>query len=138
MMRLVHATVLATAVSMISATSLSAADGWYLLIPPRSTYDQHAEYLSGYKILSSRPLSQWAQQGAYDSASEREAARNTLLTAEQRVYSSSYEAYIKAVAAGTDAAVLKTQRLLTETNNANVSAFMASRCIRTNDPRLRP
>jgi len=114
-----------------------AANGWYLLIPPRSGYDERAAFLSGYKILDDKPLSQWAQQGAYDSASECEAARNSLTMAEHRTYSLSSEAYIKAVGAGTDAVALKTQRFLTETNNANVSALVASRCIRSDDPRLR-
>jgi len=138
MMRLAGATSLAAVVFLTAATSLWAADGWYLLIPPRSEYNERAAFLSGYKILDNAPLSQWAHQGAYDSASECEATRNTLLLAEQHVYSSSSEAYLKAVRAGTDAAVLKTQRLLTENNNAKVSAFMASRCIWSNDPRLRP
>jgi len=82
-------------------------------------------------------MSQWGQQSAYDSASECEAVKNSLLMVEQRVYSLSSEAYRKAVGAGTDPVVLKMQRFLTETNNANVWAFMASRCIRSDDPRLR-
>ena len=119
------------------ATSLWAADGWYLLIPPRSEYNERADFLSGYKILDNKPLSQWGQEGAYDSAPECEAVRNSLLMVEQRAYSKSSEDYIKGVRAGTDPVVLRTQRFLTETNNANVWAFMASRCIRSDDPRLR-
>ncbi len=114
-----------------------AADGWYLLIPHRSDYNERAAFLSGYRILDDKPLSQWAQEGAYDSASECEAARNSLTMAEQRVSAVSSEAYIKAVAAGTDAVVLNMQRLLAETNSAIVSALIASRCIRSDDPRLR-
>jgi hypothetical protein len=113
-----------------------AADGWYLLIPPRSEYNEGAGFLSGHKILDTKPLSQWGQQGAYDSASECEATRNVLLNVEQTVYSKSSEDYVKAVGAGTDPVVLKIQRYLTESHNANVLAFMASRCIRSNDPRL--
>jgi hypothetical protein len=124
-------------ISLAVATSPWAADGWYLLIPPRSEYNERAAFLSGYKILDNTPLSQWGQQGAYDSASECEATRNVLLKVEQRVYSSSSEAYLKAVGAGTDSVVLKAQRFVTERNNANVWAFMASRCIRSDDPRLR-
>ncbi len=119
------------------ATSLWAADGWYLLVPPRSDFNERADFLSGYKILDNKPMSQWGQQSAYDSASECEAVKNSLLMVEQRVYSLSSEAYRKAVGAGTDPVVLKMQRFLTETNNANVWAFMASRCIRSDDPRLR-
>lgn len=114
-----------------------AANGWYLLIPPRSEYNERAAFLSGYRILDDKPLSQWAQRGAYDSASECDTARNSLTMAEHRTYSLSSEAYIKAVGAGTDAVALKMQRSVTERNNANVSALMASRCIRSNDPRLR-
>jgi len=119
------------------ATPLWAADGWYLLIPPRSEYNERAPYLNGYRILDNRPLSQWAQQGAYDSASECEAVRDSFLKVEHSVYSASSQAYVKDVAGAKDPVVLKTQRLLTETHNANVSALMASRCVRSNDPRLR-
>ena len=88
-----------------------ADGGWYLLVPPRSDYDQRAEYLSGYKILDSEPLSQWGQQGAYDSASECEAIRSSLVSVEHRVYSKAAE---------------RMQRFITETDNANVSALLAS------------
>ena len=119
------------------ARSLWAADGWYLLIPPRSEYNERADFLRSYKILDDKPLSQWGQEGAYDSASECEAVRNLRLTLVQSVYSSSSEVYLKAVGAGKDPVVLKAQRFVTETDNANVWAFMASRCIRSDDPRLR-
>jgi hypothetical protein len=56
---------------------------------------------------------------------------------EQRIYSSSSEAYIKAVGSGTDPVVLKAQRWTTEVNNANVGALMSSRCVSSDDVRLR-
>ena len=127
---------LVSIILLIMVTSLWASEGWYLLIPPRSEYNEHADFLSGYKILDKKPLSQWGQQGAYDSASECEAVRNSLLMVEQSVYSKSSEAYMNALGEETDQVVLKTQRFVTEKNNANVWAFMASRCIRSNDPRL--
>jgi hypothetical protein len=120
----------------VAVTPLWAADGWYLLIPPRSEYNERADYLRGIKILDNKPLSQWGQEGAYDSASECESERNILLIVNQNVYSKSSDAYLKALTAGTDKVVLKTQRWATEMNNANVFAFMASRCIKSNDPRL--
>ena len=122
---------------LIFATSLRAGDGWYLLIPPRSEFNERADYLSGYKILDNKPLPQWGQQGGYDSASVCEAVKHNFLMAEQRVYASSSEAYVKAIGERTDPVALKMQRLRTEASNANVLAFMASRCIRSNDPRLR-
>jgi hypothetical protein len=138
MMRLAPGASLVVVILLAVTTSPRAAGGWYLLIPPRSEYDERAGFLSGYKILDNKPLSQWGQQGAYDSASECEAVKNSFTMAEQRVYSLSSEAYVKAVGAGTDPVVLKMQRFLTESNNANVLGFMASRCIRSDDPRLRP
>jgi hypothetical protein len=119
------------------APSLWAAAGWYLLIPPRSEYNVRADYLQGYKILQDKPLSQWGQQGAYDSASECEAVKHNLLMVEQRVYSLSSGQYREAVGTGTDPVVLNMQRSIVESNNANVWAFMASRCIRSDDARLR-
>ena len=136
MMRFNHRAWLVVIILLTVVTSLWASEVWYLLIPPRSEYNEHADFLSGYKILDKKPLSQWGQQGAYDSASECEAVRNSLLMVEQSVYSKSSEAYMNALGEGTDQVVLKTQRFVTEKNNANVWAFMASRCIRSNDPRL--
>ena len=116
--------------------SLWAADGWYLLIPPLSEYDERAKVLSGYKILDNKPLSQWAHQGAYDSASECEAMRKNLTMVSQRVYLMSSEEYSKALRAGTDPFMLKNWRESVESHNAEVRMFMASRCIRSDDPRL--
>ena len=124
-------------VLLFVTTASWAAAGWYLLIPPRSEYNEHANFLSGYKILDSKPLSQWGQQAAYDSAAECEAVRHSQLMIEQRVYSKSSEEYVKAVGAEKDPLALKMQRFLTESNNANVSALMASRCVRSDDTRLR-
>lgn len=135
-MRLAGGALLLVVILLTVPTLLWAADGWYLLIPPRSEYNERAAFLSGYRILDDKPLSQWAQQGAYDSAAECEAARNSLTMAEQHTYSSSSEAYLKAVGAGTDPVVLKFQRSLTEGHNASVWALVASRCIRSDDPRL--
>jgi hypothetical protein len=136
MIQLARGASLAVVILLAVTASPWAASGWYLLIPPRSEYNERADFLSGYKILDSKPLPQWGQEGAYDSALECEAARNALLMVEHRVYSSSSEAYTKAVGAGTDPAVLKFLRSGAERDNANVWAFMASRCIRSDDPRL--
>lgn len=119
------------------ATPLLAADGWYLLVPPRSEYDKNAEYLSGYKILDSKPLSQWHQQGAYDSASECEDMKHNLTMIEQNTYSKTSENYIDAVRSEKSKAVLEFQRASVEALNANVFALMASRCIKSSDPRLK-
>ena len=136
MIRLYYRTWMVVIILLTVATSLWAAEGWYLLIPPRSEYNENADFLSGYKILDKKPLSQWGQQGAYDSASECEAVKNSLLMVEQDVYSKSTDTYRKTIGEGTDKAVLKTQRFITEKNNANVWALMSSRCIRSDDPRL--
>jgi hypothetical protein len=121
--------------SLVASTSW-AASGWYLLVPPRSEYNESAEYLRGYKILDSKPLSLWAQEGAYDSALECEAVRNNLLMVEHSFYDKSSQEYIKAIGAGTDPAILKHRRFISEMANANADAFRASRCIRSDDPRL--
>jgi hypothetical protein len=123
-------------VALVTAPSASAASGWYLLVPPSSDFNERAEYLQGYKILDTKPLSQWWQQGAYDSASECEAVKNTLLMTEHSFYSKSSEDYIKAVGANKDSAVLKHMRWTSEKANANVDAWTASRCIKSDDPRL--
>jgi hypothetical protein len=124
-------------VILLAGVPAWADGGWYLLVPPRSDYDQRAEYLSAYKILDNKPLSQWSQQGAYDSAAECEAVRSSLLNVEQRVYSKAADAYRQDLSGGADPVALRMQRFITETDNVNVSALLASRCIRSDDVRLR-
>src|ERR1035437_2675975 len=131
-----HSLLISLLLGMLSPSL--AADGWYLLVPPKSKYNKNAEYLSGYKISATTPLSQWGQQGAYDSASECEAIKQNLIIIEQNTYAKSDEDYIKAVGAGGSQTVLDFQRAIVEALNANVWAFMGSRCIKSNDPRLKP
>ena len=123
-------------VSLVTAPSASAASGWYLLVPPSSDFNESAEYLQGYKILDTKPLSQWGQQGAYDSASECEAVKNSLLTTENNIYYKSNESYINAMGTKKDPAALRVMRWATERSNANVAVWTASRCIKSDDPRL--
>jgi hypothetical protein len=120
------------------AAPLFAADRWYLLVPARSEYDERSPFLQGFRILDARPLAQWPQQGAYDTASECDGVRNKSLKRQRDIYSGSSEVYLKDVAANNDPAFLKAQRALIEAQHANVSAFKASRCIANDDPRLRP
>ena len=117
-------------------TSAAEAGGWYLLVPPSSTYDEHSQYLQGYKVLDTKPLSQWAQQGAYDSASECEAVKHSQVMVAHSFYSKSSEDYMSAVGTNKDSAVLKYMRSTAEAANASVDALMASRCIKSDDPRL--
>lgn len=119
------------------AIPLYAADGWYLLVPPRSNYNTKAAFLNGYKILDDQPLSKWGQQGAYDSAAECEAMKQTLIISEQNAYSASSTDYIKAGQADASQNVLAFKRAAVEELNADVLALMASRCINSNDPRLK-
>ena len=113
-----------------------AGGGWYLLIPPRSSFNEREEFLRGFKILDSKPLSEWGQEGAYDSPAECEAAKSSHVGVEQRYYEKSAEAYRKDLGANTDPVALKLQRYFTENANANVFAYQASRCVRSDDPRL--
>ncbi len=88
-----------------------AAGGWYLLVPPLSACDKTQPYRNGYRILASTPLSQWGQEGAYDTAETCEAIKNTLLRVEQRVYEKTSQEYVRLVgSAKTDPAVLAFQR----------------------------
>ena len=118
--------------ALVAAPSIFAAGGWYLLVPPRSDYDE----LKGYKILDTKPLSQWTQQGAYNSASECEEIRNTLLTVERNYYYGVAQRYGNALGAKNSPAGLMAMKSATETSNANVEALTASRCIKSDDTRL--
>jgi len=59
----------------LAASTSWAAGGWYLLVPPMSDYNERAEFLYGIDILNKKPLAQWAQETAYDSASACETAK---------------------------------------------------------------
>jgi hypothetical protein len=136
-MRRVTTGSLAIVILLAMATSLWAAEGWYLLIPRLSEYNESADFLNGFRVLDGKGLSEWGQQGAYDSAAQCETVRHDLLMVEQRVYASASDAYLKATEAGTEQLLLKHQRWFAELQNAKVLALMASRCIRSDDPRLR-
>lgn len=140
---------------MLSLVVLAVADaavasgGWYLLIPPRSEYNERANFLSGFRILTEEPLSKWFQEGAYDSASDCDAVKTALTGVEHRSFELSADEYRKALGAdpkalgrGADGkwfnvTLAEHQRFTTETYNANVDALRAARCIRSDDSRLR-
>ncbi|MDB5985127.1 MAG: hypothetical protein JWR16_180 [Nevskia sp.] len=121
-----------------TATSpmLLAAGGWYLFIPPRSSYDGHADYLRGYTILDSKPLSQWTQDSAYDSAAECEAVKSSNYLAEHNFHAKAAADYIAAQSTNKQPVVLEALRSGSEISNANVNAWAASRCVKSDDPRL--
>ena len=116
-------------VALATAPSVSAATGWYLIVPPRDNNDL-------LKILDSKPLSQWTQQGAYDSASECEAVKNSLLKVESDYHYGVARRYGDALSANKDTAALMVMKSATETSSANVDGWTASRCIKSDDPRL--
>src|SRR5713226_1848141 len=109
--------------ALVAAPSIFAAGGWYLLIPPRDNNDL-------LKILDSKPLSQWLQQGAYDSASECEEVKNTLLTTERDFYNKSARRYSDALSAKEGGITLTMKESTMRNSNANAEAFQTSRCIK--------
>jgi len=115
--------------SLVSATSTFAAEGWYLLIPPRDGRDP-------LKVLDSAPLSQWQQQGAYASASECDGVKNTLLTTERTFYRGAARRYADALSAREAQPTLMVIESSMRNSNANIEALEAGRCVTSNDPRL--
>ena len=114
---------------LVAAPSIFAAGGWYLLIPPRDNNDL-------LKVLDTKPLSQWQQQGAYDSASACEEVKNALLAAERNFYSRSSRDYGNALSAKESQPTLMMKESAMKHSNANAEALEASRCIKSDDPRL--
>jgi len=129
------ALVLVAAVVLLASVA-EAGQGWYLMVPPTSDYDDRADYLKGFKVLSSRPLSQWGQEGAYDSAAECEAVKATQVSLHHRFFEHSSGEYQKAIGAKSDPVTLRLTRVLSEADNASVDAYQASRCVASDDPRL--
>jgi len=105
------------------------ANGWYLLVPPRS-YERDTPTRYHVNILNDKPLSQWPQKSAYDSASECEAARIDRLQKAQSAFDSAKKSGRDAILIGPDIAVS------IETLKADVSAYIASRCVRSDNPGL--
>ena len=60
-----------------------------------------------------------------------------LLMVEQSFYAKTSADYMNATGANKDPALLKHMRRTTERSNANVNALIASRCIKSDDARLR-
>jgi hypothetical protein len=122
---------------LVGGVSAEAAGGWYLLVPPRTDYDRSAPYLQGMKILTAKPLSQWAQEGAYDSAEACEAVKASQTHVNQRIYEGAAANYQNAIGKyGPNEPATRLARVLAEIDNANVDAYQASRCAASDDPRL--
>jgi hypothetical protein len=124
--------------------------GWYLLVPPRSAFNEKASFLQGFKVLTDAPLSKWGEVAVLELKEACEITRSARLSAEKSVYTKSSERYIQlledqAAAKARDdkkwlfdnGPAVKMQRYITETNEAGVRALEAARCIATDDPRLK-
>ena len=136
------------AVSRVSLVALAAAlvltheaawaeKSWYLLVPPLSKYDEASKYLEAYKILASEPLSKWNHAASYDTAAECEADKNTRTLVEGNRYEGTTDVYHRLISENAAQSQLKLQRLIVERANAQYSALGTSRCIASDDPRLR-
>jgi len=136
------------AVSRVSLVALAAAlvlthelawaeKSWYLLVPPLSNYDEASKYLEGYKILTSEPLSKWDHAASYDTAVECETDKSTRTLVEGNRYEATTQEHHRLISANADKNQLKFQRLIVERANAQHWALISSRCIASDDPRLR-
>jgi hypothetical protein len=128
----------AATVLFFAAAPLFAADRWYLLVPPRTDYDERRPVLEGITILTEKGFAEWAQQGAYDTAPECKSARDRFLKRHRDIYSRSSEDFVRDPHSNRDPQFLKGLRSVIETQQANVAAFTAAQCIGHDDPRLRP
>jgi hypothetical protein len=128
----------AAATLFLIATPLFAADQWYLLVPPRTDYDERRPVLEGITILAQKHFAEWAQQGAYDTAPECRSARDRFLKRHRDIYSRSSEDFVRDPHSNRDPDFLRGLRAVIETQQANVAAFTAAQCIGNDDPRLRP
>lgn len=119
-------------VLLFAAHSVSAAGGWYLLLPPTNEAEVHGEYA----VLDAKPLSQWTQETAYDSAAECEVVKTSLLNSAQRFHSLSAADYAKASDAKGNQSGLEMLKSTAERSHAYIKVRAASRCIKSDDPRL--
>jgi hypothetical protein len=115
----------------------SAGQGWYLLVPSLSEYNEAGGCLERYRVLVDAPLAKWHHAEAYDSATDCEAVRHTRVLVETRRRAGELELYLKLFAANPPADALKLQRWNLERAHAQEQAMGSSLCIASDDPRLR-
>ena len=130
--------VILAALLLGGTSSAWAAGWWYLIVPPRSGYDEHAPFLSGYRILDSEPLAVWKLGGVFDSILHCVARRDAFALAEHRAYTEDLGAYLKAQREPTEPELLRYERYTTEVHHANTSASSASRCVSSRDFKFGP
>src|SRR5262245_17883600 len=53
--------------ALACATSSAAAQGWYLMAPPFSSFEDSSK-TGGLRILDDAPLGQWSRIGSFDNA----------------------------------------------------------------------
>jgi hypothetical protein len=114
-----------------------AARTWYLVVPPRSDYDERAPFLSGYKILEDTPLSEWGLAGIFESVVNCVAKRDRLVSTEHKLYLDNLGEYLKSQRHRTEPELLRYERYATEVHHSHHMAYSASRCVSTEDLRLR-
>ncbi len=114
-----------------------AARSWYLVVPPRSDYDEHAPFLRGYKILENTPLSEWGLAGIFNSVVDCVAKRDLLALSEHRLYLDNLGEYLKSQAERTAPELVRYERYAAEVHHSHHMAYSASRCVSTEDLRLR-
>jgi hypothetical protein len=115
----------------------SAGEGWYLLVPSLSEYDEAGGYLERYRILLDAPLAKWKHEGTYDTAEDCEAVRHARMLVETRRRAGELEDYQKLLSTNPPADALKLQRWNLERAHAQEQAMGSSLCIASDDPRLR-
>jgi hypothetical protein len=107
------------AVVFLPANAL-AGQGWYLLTPPWSKWPTETE--TG-RVDSSAPLSQWGQDGAFETAQECERERNA--------------AKVKSVATLQGYPDKDRDNILYKLQVMSTASTISGRCIATDDPRLK-
>lgn len=112
-----------------------AGQGWYLFVPPVSDEDRSAPYLSAVKVLTSSPLSRWRQWGAYGSAPECEATKDTMAALNYNFYLKSNREYLESISRDAPA-ISGHWRWASERDHASSEAFSSALCIASDDPRL--
>jgi hypothetical protein len=115
----------------------SAGQGSYLLVPSLTEYNEAGGYLERYGVLVDAPLAKWKHEGTYDTAEDCEAVRHRRMLVETRRRAGELELYLKLLSTNPPADALKLQRWNLERAHAQEQAMASSRCIASDDPRLR-
>jgi hypothetical protein len=128
---------IAAGLLLMAFGSVKAAGGWYLLTPPVTEYNEKAGYLERIRVLTDVPLSKWNHGDSFDTAADCEAVRYARTQLETRFRATAVDEYQKSLSVDRSPADRESARRTLESAHSREQVLALSRCIASDDSRLR-